>query len=58
MCINIYSKYAWVIPRKNKNGVPITNPFQKTLDEPKHKPSKISVDKGSKFYSGSLKSWL
>ena len=42
----------------NKNGIPITNTFQKTLDEPKHKPSKLSVDKGSKFYSGSLESWL
>ena len=25
--INIYSKYAWVIPLKNKQGMNITNAF-------------------------------
>ena len=31
--IDIYSKYAWVIPLKNKKGNTITNTFQKILDE-------------------------
>ena len=31
--IDIYSKYAWVIPLKDKKGVTITNVFQKSLDE-------------------------
>ena len=30
--IDIFSKYAWVIPLKDKNGVTITNAFQKILD--------------------------
>ena len=38
--IDIFSKYAWVIPLKNKNG--ITNAFQKILDESNHKPNKDS----------------
>ena len=28
--INIYSKYAWVIPLKNKKGITVTNAFQKS----------------------------
>ena len=31
--IDIYSKYAWVIPLKDKKGIIITNAFQKILDE-------------------------
>ena len=29
--IDIYSKYAWVIPLKYKKGITITNAFQKNL---------------------------
>ena len=29
--IDIYSKYAWVIPLKDKKGIMITNAFQKNL---------------------------
>ena len=29
--INIFSKYAWVIPSKNKKGTIITNVFQKHI---------------------------
>ena len=37
---DIYSKYAWVIPLKDKKGITITNAFQKILDESKRKPNK------------------
>ena len=40
---------------KDKKGITITNAFQKTLDESKHKPNKIRVDKGSKFYNRQIK---
>ena len=33
--IDIYSKYAWVIPLKDKKGITITNTFQKILLQPK-----------------------
>ena len=56
--IDIYSKYAWVIPVKDKKGITITNAFQKVLDESNRKPSQIWVDKGSKFYNRSMKSWI
>ena len=56
--IDIYSKYAWVIPLKNKKGITVTNVFQRILDESKHKPNKTWVDKGSRFYNRSIKSFL
>ena len=39
--IHIFSKYAWVIPLKDKNGATITNAFQQMLDESNQKPNKI-----------------
>ena len=39
--IDIYSKYAWVIPLKDEKVITITNAFQKILDELKRKPNKI-----------------
>ena len=56
--IDIYNKYAWVIPLKDKKGITITNAFQKILDKSNCKPNKIWVDKGSEFYNRSMKSWL
>ena len=53
--IDIYSKYTWVIPLKDKKGVTITNAFLKFLNESKCKSNKIWVDKGSKFYNRSMK---
>ena len=45
--IDIYSKYAWVIPLKDKKGTIITNAFEKNLDESNCKLNKIWVDEGS-----------
>ena len=56
--IDIYSKYVWVIPLKDKRGVTITNTFQKILHEWNRKPNQIWVDKGSEFYNRSMKLWL
>ena len=56
--IDIYSKFACVIPLKDKKGITITNAFQKFLKESNRKPNKIWVDKGSEFYNRSMKSWL
>ena len=47
--IDIFSKYAWVIPSKDKKGISIVNAFQKILDDSKRKPDKIWEDKGSKY---------
>ena len=39
--IDIYGKYEWVIPLKDKKGITITNAFQKSIDESNWKPNKI-----------------
>ena len=56
--IDIFSKYTWVIPLKDKKGISIINAFQIILKESKRKPNKIWVDKGSEFYNISFKKWL
>ena len=39
--IDIFSKYAWVVPLKDKKGVSIVDAFQKILDDSNRKPNKI-----------------
>ena len=56
--IELFSKYAWVAPLKDKKAATITNAFQKILDSSKTKPNKIWVDQGSEFYNNSFKKWL
>ena len=43
---------------KDKKGVSIADAFQTIFKEFNIKPHKIWVDKGSKFYNNSLKTWL
>ena len=56
--IDLFSKYAWVVPIKNKKGISIVDVFQKILKESNRKPNKIWVDKGNEFYNNSFKRWL
>ena len=46
------------MPLKDREGITITNAFRKALYESGRKPKKIWVDKGSKFYNRSMKSYL
>ena len=54
--IDLFSKYAWVIPIKDKKGTSIVNAFKKIIS--KRKPNKIWVDQGSEFYNQSFKDFL
>ena len=56
--IDIYSTYAWVISIKDKKWITIASAIQGILDESKHKPNKIWVDKGSEFYNRSMELFL
>ena len=56
--IDIFSKYAWVIPLKDKKGVSILNAFEIISKESNRKPNNIWVDKESEFYNGSFRKWL
>ena len=55
---HIYSKYAWVVPLKDKKVISITNAFQEILKESNRKPNRIRVDKSSKVYNRVMKAWL
>ena len=56
--IDIYSKYAWVVPLKDKKGVSINNAFQSILRKSNRKPNKIWLDKVSEFYNSHFENWL
>ena len=55
--IDLFSRYAWVIPIKDKKGASIVNAFKKIISEGR-KPNKIWVDQGSEFYNQSFKDFL
>ena len=54
--IDIFSKYVWVVPLKDKKGISVVKAFQSILKQSNsRKPNKIWVDRGSEFYNASLK---
>ena len=56
--IDLYSKYAFVIPLKDKKGIRIVNAFDKIIKQSNRKPSKIWVDQGGEFYNNVFEKWL
>ena len=56
--IDLYSKYAFVVPLKDKKGISIVNAFDKIIKQSKRKPNKIWVDQGNEFYNNNFKKWL
>ena len=56
--IDLFSKYAWIVPIKDKKGSSIVNAFKKILSNLNRKPNKISVDQGSEFYNNILKDFV
>ena len=56
--IDLFSKYAFVVPLKDKKGISIVNAFDKIIKQSKRKPNKIWVDQGSEFYNNNFKKWL
>ena len=53
--IDIFSKYAWVVPLKDKKGISIVKACQSILRQSNRKPNKIWVDKGSELYNADFK---
>ena len=48
--IDLFSKFAWVVPLKEKRGTSIVNAFQKIISKGR-RPNKILVDQGGEFYN-------
>ena len=55
--IDLFSKYAWVVPIKDKKRTSIVNVFKKIISK-ERKPNKIWVDQGSEFYNNTFKDFL
>ena len=56
--IDLFSKYAFVVPLKDKKGISITNAFNKIIKQSNRKPNKILVDQGGEFYNHVFNKWL
>ena len=47
--IDLFSKYTFVVPLKDKRGITIANAFQCVLKNPKRKPNKYGLIKVVNF---------
>ena len=56
--IDLFSKYAFVVPLKDKKGISIANAFNKIIKQSGRNSNKIWVDQGSEFYNNVFKKWL
>ena len=56
--VDLYSKYAFAVPLKDKKGISIVNAFNKIIKQSNRKPNKIWVDQRSEFYNNNFKKWL
>lgn len=50
MCIDVFSKYAWVRCLSNKSAASVTNAFKDVLNEGRV-PVKLQTDEGTEFYN-------
>ena len=55
--IDVFSKFLWVRPMKNKNARSLVQAFDSILSE-KRKPEKLRTDKGTAFISESFQQYL
>lgn len=56
-CIDVLSKYAWVIPLKNKTGNALVEAFKKILKSGR-KPQFLQTDKGTEFLNRNFQKLL
>ena len=56
--IDLFSRYAWVIPLKRKTGASVRDAFQRITSDSGRSPRKLWVDEGAEFYNAVLKRWL
>ena len=54
--IDIFSKYGWLVPLKDKSGKSVATAFKQIFKE--RIPTKIWVDKGKEFYNKDVESLI
>jgi len=53
--IDVFSKYGWMLPLKDKTGKTVTDAFKDIFKKLKRKPEKLWTDKGREFYNKHVK---
>ena len=56
--IDIFTKYAWVKPLKDKKGKTVPNALIEIVKESNCKPNKLWVDQGRECHNKLLQEWL
>jgi transposase InsO family protein len=56
--IDVFTKFAWSIPMKDKTGKTTLECFRKIVKETGRIPKHIWVDKGLEFYNRDVSGWL
>ena len=56
--IDIFTKYAWFKPTKDRKGKTFLNAFIEILNESNHKLNKLWVEQGREFYNELMQEWL
>jgi transposase InsO family protein len=56
MCIDVFSKYARLVPLKNKSASTVSNAFEEMIRE--NKPNLLQTDKGTEFLNSTFQKLL
>ena len=56
--IDVFNKYAWVKPLKDKKDKTVLNAFMEIVNESNHKPNNLWADQGEKFYNKFMEEFL
>ena len=56
--IDLFSRYAWIVPLKNKTGASVRDAFQHITETSSRSPRKLWVDEGKEFYNSIVKKWV
>ena len=56
--MDVFIKYAWVKPFKNKSDKTVLNAFIEIVNESNRKPNKLWIDQGREFYNKVTQEWL
>ena len=57
MVLDLFSKYGWIVPLKDKKGETVTEAF-KTIFKKARKPQYLWTDKGKEYYNKHMKERL
>ena len=53
--IDVFSKYGWMLPLKDKTGKSLADTFKEIFKKSKRKPEKLGTDKGREFFNKHVK---